>query len=99
MDLQDIESFRNMFGRRADRTLTILGELFKEFERLYGTEVGREILKEDVERYNTLADEAIKRNLSDLERVELTYLQKRISTIVEKLDKYFQLLNKIEDRS
>ena len=95
MDLNKLEDFRRRFGKRADKTLEILGKLDKELFVIFETDIGRSIMDEDIKRFDALLYEAATRELSIEERAEFKYLLNRLSSIKKKVNQYIEELTKL----
>jgi len=96
MDLKQIEVFRRKYGRTADKTLEILAKLCKDIESVFDLDIGVQILTEDLLRYDVLLFKAASQVLSDDERAEFRYLYRRLESLSAKINKYYELISKIE---
>ena len=96
MDLKQIEVFRRKYGRTADKTLEILAKLCKDIESVFDLDIGVQILTEDLLRYDSLLFKAASQVLSDDERAEFRYLYRRLESLSAKINKYYELISKIE---
>lgn len=97
MDIISIEKFRQRMGRRADKTLEILGQLDKELKTVFETDIGKEILEYDVKRYEALLYTAATRELTVDERAEFKYVYSRLQLLKDKVNKFIEELAKIGD--
>ena len=96
MDLKQIEIFRRKYGSKADKTLEVLGRLSKDIESVFDLDIGVEILSEDLLRYDHLLFKAATMILNDDERAEFRYLYRRLESLSAKINKYYELISKIE---
>jgi hypothetical protein len=96
MDLKQIEVFRRKYGRTADKTLEVLAKLCKDIESVFDLDIGVQILTEDLLRYDSLLFKAASQVLSDDERAEFRYLYRRLESLSAKINKYYELISKIE---
>jgi hypothetical protein len=94
--LTEIEKFLKMTRVRGGQIITILGRLHPNFETYMNTEVGRELLKRDVERCDELLEKIYLETSTDLERAEFRLLKKRIEEIFTKVQNYMKNVNVIK---
>jgi len=94
--LDDISRYLELTGKRGTQTLSILGRYFPFVQSVLGTEVGREILKDDVDRVEELLLKVIKEEETDLERAELRYLRDvRMPKVIKKVKLYLEAIKEI----
>lgn len=96
MNLQEIEDFRRRFGRKADKTIETLAALDKQISSALSSTIGKEVLQDDLRRYDELLFKAAKESLSVDERAEFNYVFKRLQVISNKINDYLDKINKIE---
>jgi hypothetical protein len=89
-------SYLESHGRRGQMVINGLSGLLDSLQMVFETSVGKEILKEDVERCEYLVTLIMEEKATDLEKAEFRYLRSRIIKIGEKLEKYLELVDKIK---
>ncbi len=95
MDLISIEAFRKRMGRRADKTLEVLGRLDAELKTVFETDIGKEILEYDVKRYEDLLYTSATRQLTVDEQAEFKYIYTRLQFLKEKVNHFLEELAKL----
>lgn len=96
--LAQVESFIKKHGTRANSTLTILGRLDK-FVMAYNTDIGKELLQEDIDRHEALLFKLADGAATEDERVELKYLRNRMLRVSEKITAYIASMKKVCNNS
>lgn len=97
MDLRDIENFRRQYGKRADQTLETLARYDKNLSMVMSSEIGREVLDDDLRRYSDLLFKAAQIELTIDERAEFRYLLNRIQSISNRITDYLIKLKKLQE--
>jgi len=94
MDYEDptfdeIEKFLEQTRTKGAKILSVLGKISPEVNVLFNTEVGREILKEDIYRIEELMEKIANFQSTPEDLAELRYLNKvRMPKVLGKLKKY-----------
>src|SRR3990170_797507 len=93
----DVKIYLERTGKRGKEVLSILGRINPEIHAIFGTEVGREILKEDLSRIEELMIKQYKNEIEPKELVELAYLKEiRMPRILGKLRTYLVGMGEIK---
>jgi hypothetical protein len=93
---ESFSEYLEKHGKRGQMVVDGLSGILSELQMIFETSVGKEILKDDVERCEYLVTLIMEEKASDLEKAEFRYLRGRIIGIGEKLSKYLDLVNKIK---
>lgn len=88
----EMNKFRAMFGNRANQTLNIILKSIEHLNDAFASPVARAVMDEDLDRERSLMEKAYQENLSDDERIELRYINKRLNSIA----RHFQNIEKRE---
>lgn len=93
--LKQVEDYIASQGKRASNTLSILGRL-SPFVEAMNSEIGRELLKDDVERHEELLIKIYnENNVTPQDLAEFRYLKKRIKTVYSRFHEYVQLAEEV----
>jgi Skp family chaperone for outer membrane proteins len=100
MDLQNLSSeemirFLEITDKRGVAVFSHLGKMSRHLEAVFETEVGKEILRYDMDRMNTLSEKMFNERADDQEKAEFRYLKKRLAFESEVLRKYGEGLDKV----
>lgn len=79
---QEFEKYRAMFGQRANQNVEILLNAVERLRELFNSELSRVVVMKDLQRESELMNKAYQENLTDDERIELRYINKRLNDIV-----------------
>jgi DNA-binding PadR family transcriptional regulator len=94
--LKDFQEYINKVGRaQANKVIEILGEQ-NQFYEAFNTPIGRELLKDAVNRVDELNRKIWKEEESDMERAEFRVLKQLISRWSKKIDAYVKNLEVIK---
>lgn len=95
--LNELERYLTLTGKRGSLAISTLGRLDSYIENVLNSEVGREILKDDVERIEDLLMKTYRGDVTELEKAELRYLRDvRIPKILTKLRNYLEKINEVK---
>lgn len=88
--LGDVEEFVKKAGvRKGEATLKLLGNLHP-FTQAINSQIGRELLKDDILRHEELLMKMYEEMATDKELAELRYLKNRILKVSERVTAYIQ---------
>jgi DNA-binding PadR family transcriptional regulator len=94
--LKDFQEYINKVGRaQANKVIEILGEQ-NQFYEAFNTPIGRELLKDAVNRVDELNRKIWKEEENDMERAEFRVLKQLISRWSKKIDAYVKNLEVIK---
>jgi len=93
--LDDIQKFLAKTGKRGARTLSMLGQL-SGFITALQTEVGFELLKDDVARHDALFVKIYNMEADDKEKAEFRVLKDRLQVTVKRISLYLEKHKEIE---
>jgi hypothetical protein len=98
INLTDISKFLKEVGkRRGGLTLSILGRLEPYFNAIMKSEVGKEILRDDINRMDELIMKIYDDEATPQEKAEFSYLRdKRFPAVLSKLKIYLEKLGEIK---
>jgi len=88
--LTEVKEFLDKTGKHGAQILSLLGRVTPGIHAVLGTEIGREILRDDIKRIEQLMDLVYRGEQTDDDRVELRYLRTRISGISNRLRVYLE---------
>ena len=89
LETDEISAFLSKHGKAGIKILAGLGEIYPELLAVFSTEVGKEILKEDIGRLEALFPLIYTEKASPLELAEYRYIRDiRIPRLIGKLYSY-----------
>jgi hypothetical protein len=88
LSLTDVEKFLDIFKKRGADVLSELGRITPCIHAVFGTEIGREILKEDIAELQILFTKVFNEQATEEEKAEFRVLKRRISTLSKRLENY-----------
>uniref|UniRef100_A0A6H1Z9F7 Uncharacterized protein n=1 Tax=viral metagenome TaxID=1070528 RepID=A0A6H1Z9F7_9ZZZZ len=96
--VDEITRFMSLNSRKATRVLSDLGKLIPFIEAVYNSEVGREILKDDIDRYSELFNKVMDLSANDEEKAEYRYLKNtRLPRVTNRLSAFLNLGKELKD--
>lgn len=98
LDVESVQAWVDKYGKRHSRAREVLSKLIPGIIATLGSEIGKEILKDDMDRYGQLLDKAGMAALSQDEAVEYTYLRKRLTGLVGKINQFLRLQSDLQDK-
>lgn len=96
--INDLEHFLLSNGKRASNTISLLGKL-NSFVQAVNSPIGKELLKDDIERHEELLVKLYEENITDQEKAEFRYLKLRIKRVSERLATYVRNVNEVKKAS
>jgi len=97
VNLDEIQRYLLQSRKRGVAILGILGKLAPFLNAVLNTEVGREILKDDILRADELLVKIYDEEATDKERAEFRYLkEKRLPLIADRLREYLQRVEEVK---
>jgi hypothetical protein len=95
MDFQDIslnevKKYLDSTGRHGAWVLSLLGRVTPGLQSILETEIGKDILKDDIKRIEELMGMMYEEKSTEEDRAELRYLRKRIAKISDRLRIYLE---------
>lgn len=94
--IDQLEEFIERFGRRATNTMSVLGK-YEPFMQAIQSEIGRELLQDDISRHEVLLVKIYNDQADDLEKAEFRYLKRRLLTASERIRLWLEGLKKIKN--
>lgn len=95
--LPELERYLRLKKERGAQTLSILGKLQPEINAVIGTDVGREILKQDIMRVEEILMKMCDGGATEQEIAELKYLKDiRLPRLTDKIKKYLESLQEVK---
>lgn len=94
--LNDLNDFLRRKGKKGSTILSILGKL-EPFVSAMQTEVGFEILKDDIARLEDLSIKIYNEQATEMEMAEFRYLKGRIEKVQSRINLYIEKLKEIND--
>ena len=96
--VDEITKFVATNNRKATRVLSDLGKLIPFIEAVFNTDVGKEILKDDVARYIELFDKVMNLEANEDEKAEYRYLKNiRLPRIAHRLHEFIARSKELKD--
>ena len=92
----EVEKFLKITRSRGGRIISLLGRLHPNLETYLNTEVGRELLKRDIETMDEIFIKIYNETSTDLERAEFRHLKVRLEEIMGKIELYMKNVNLIK---
>jgi hypothetical protein len=83
-------------GRRGQMIIDAVNKILPSLQMIFDTEIGREILKEDIERCEFLLERIVDFKATDEDKIEFRYLRDRIIMLGKKLEVFFDYLKNIK---
>lgn len=97
VDLKEISRYLAGSGQKGGMVLSILGKLNKQIEAVINTEVGAEILRDDITRMESTLVKIYQESATPMELAEFRYLRDvRLPSIVGRLKKYLELIGEVK---
>ncbi len=97
LNVKEIATYINSTGKRGGLVLSVLGRLDKYIESVVKSDVGREILNDDISRTEELVIKIYKEEASSLELAEFRYLRDiRLPNVIGKIKKYLELTKEVK---
>ncbi len=85
----EIVQYLHKYGRRGQRVLSDLGKLIPFIEAVYNSEVGKEILTDDINRLSELYEKVINLDANEEEKAEYRYLRNhRLPRVTRRLQEF-----------
>lgn len=95
--VEEISRFMELAGRRGKKVLEEISSLAPFINAVYNSEVGKEILKDDVNRYAELLDKVKNINATVEEQAEYKYLRGRLVRVSGRLNEYISNISKVKE--
>jgi hypothetical protein len=83
-------------GRRGQMIVDGISKILPTIQIIFDTDVGKEILKEDIEKCELLLEKLIDLDATDEDKVEFRYLRDRIIRLGKKLEMFFNYIKDIQ---
>jgi hypothetical protein len=93
---QEFEKYRALFGYRADQSIEILLNGIEHLREILASELHRVVIVKDLQRESDLMNKAYQENLTDDERIELKYINKRLAEISNEFARIAKKENEIK---
>lgn len=93
--LNEIQEFLRNKGKKGEMTITLLGKL-EPFMQAIQTEVGWELLRDDIARYEELLMKMESETATQQELAEFRYLKIRTTRVAERVNRYVNSLREIK---
>ncbi len=94
--LSEIDAYLKAAKKRGAETLSILGKLSRHFDLVFGTEVGREILKVDLDRMDELLMKIYTEKSTKQDLAEFRVLKRRVKKEVELIQQYLEKIGEVK---
>lgn len=94
--LSEIDTYLKVAKKRGSETLSILGKLSRHFDLVFGTEVGREILKVDLDRMDELLMKIYTEKSTKQDLAEFRVLKSRVKKEVELIQQYLEKIGEVK---
>jgi len=88
--LSEIKKYLETTGKHGAQVLSLLGRITPGVHAILETEIGNEILKDDIKRIEELMDLMYQEKHTDDDRAELRYLRRRIARISDRIRIYLE---------
>lgn len=92
---EGIREYVDRHGRRGQMVIDAVSKVLPTLQMIFDTEVGREILKEDIERCEILLVKIVNFDATDEDKIEFRYLRDRIIGLGKKLEVFFNYLKDV----
>jgi cytidylate kinase len=93
--MQDIVNFFERQKKRGIKTVEALKEVVDNIDVNFNTQVGREVMIDDINRYEMLLTKVIKEEANDNDRAEMRVILSRLGKINRRLDTFTKSLKSI----
>jgi hypothetical protein len=94
--VEQLERFIEKYGRRATNTMSVLGK-YEPFIQAIQTDVGKEILRDDIVRHEILLTKIYNDQADDAEKAEFRYLKRRLLVNAERIQLWLDGLKNIKN--
>lgn len=95
--IDDVKKFKEIVGERGGGIISVLGRLFPTFNTYVNHEIGREILRSEVNRMGELLEKICRGKASEEELIEFKFLKEtKLPYILKRLDTYFKNINLVK---
>ena len=95
--IDELEGYLKNHGKQASLTVSILGKL-QPFMNALKTELGQEILKDDMIQHEILLTKIYNENATIQELAEFRYLKNRLRKIAERVNTYNEKVREITQK-
>ena len=92
--ITELEQYLNTHGKHASMTLSLLGKL-QPFLNALNSELGQELLKDDIVQHEILLTKIYNENATIQELAEFRYLKNRLRKIAERVNTYNEKVREI----
>ena len=97
LTLNEIEKYLTRTGKKGAMVVSILGRLNKHFNAVISSDIGKEILSDDINRVEELMDKIYKEEANEQELAEFRYLKnKRIPDVVKRVKAYLEKVGEVK---
>mgnify|MGYP001615036615 CR=1 FL=1 len=94
--LNEIQEFLRNKGKKGEMAITLLSKL-EPFMQSIQTEVGWELLRDDIARYEELLIKMESETATQQELAEFRYLKARVIKVTERINRYINSLKEIKN--
>ena len=96
VSLMEIERYLKVARKHGAETMSILGRLNKHFSAVMETEVGKEILKYDVDRLDELLSKIYMEKTTKQELAEFRVLKRRVRKEIDLIQEYLEKIGEVK---
>ena len=94
--VDQLEQFIKRYGRRASHTMSVLGK-YDPFVQAIQTEVGQQLMKDDIDRHEYLLNKVYEEQANDSEFAEFRYLKRRLLTVAERITIWMEAMKSVKN--
>lgn len=94
--VDQLEQFIQRYGRRASHTMSVLGK-YDPFVQAIQTEVGQQILQDDISRHEYLLNKVYDEQANESEMAEFRYLKRRLRTVAERISLWMEAMKSVKN--
>lgn len=96
LTIEQVKEYLERNKTRGGVALTVLSKVVDSINVIFNTKVGRELLAEDMNRFEVLLEKICNFEASDYEKAEFWYIRERLVKIANKLEIYLKKLEEIK---
>lgn len=94
--IEQVKNYLDKNFKRGNLALNALNKTIDGINAIFSTRVGRDILVDDINRFETLLVKLAAQEVSDEEKAEFRYLKERLSKLSHRIEIYLKTMQDIK---
>ena len=96
LTLEELERFLTKYRKKGQMMVSVLGEINKDLQSVFGTEIGESLLRSDMSRMDEILVKIVYEKATLAELAEFRFLRDtRIPSVVTKLNEYLKTIGNV----